>query len=161
MFVHLTPEKNLKTVLRNGISRMRKRANTVTGIYAMPVTRNFFVSHQWLRELKRRGVGSIVGIYFRIPDEEIVSVGHYGQAHQDMTAAEAVNLMLNAENREGFEVIIPRRVEAKEIHRFKSIPQVVGWRYYPGANGKKPCCCPYCQYGQYGGRKLREKDEVR
>lgn len=161
MFVHLTPEKNLKAVLRNGLSRLRKGADIVTGIYAMPVTRNFFVSHQWLRELKRRGEGSIVGIYFRISDDETVLVGHYGQAHQNMTAAEAVALIMNAENKEGFEVIIPRRIEAKEIHRFKSIPQVVGWRYYPGANGKKPCNCPYCQRGQFGARKLREKDEIR
>lgn len=161
MFVHLTPEKSLKAILRNGISRLRKGANAFQGIYAMPVTRNYFVSHQWLRELKRRGEGPVVGIYFRVSDDETVLVGHYGQAHQEMTAAEAVALMMNAENKEGFEVIIPRRIGAKEIHRYKSISQIVGWRYYPGANGKKPCCCPYCQRGQYGARKLREKDEIR
>jgi hypothetical protein len=44
MFVHLTAEKNVKAVLRNGISRLRKpiqRASGVSGIFAMPVTRNF------------------------------------------------------------------------------------------------------------------------
>src|SRR5262245_55365147 len=121
MFVHLTPEKNLKSVLRNGISRFRKRADQPHGVFAMPVTRNFFVSHQWLRELKRRGQGPIVGIYFRLPDDEPVWIGHYGQSHQQMTAAEAVALMMNAENKEGFEVIIPRRIDAKDIHRFKTL----------------------------------------
>ena len=160
MFVHLTPEKNLKAILRNGISRLRKQPNQPHGIFASPVTRNFFASHQWLRELKRRGQGAIVGVYFRVPDEEIVWVGHYGQAHQQMTAAEAAGLMMNAENKEGFEVVIPRKIEAKEIHRFKAIPQVVGWRYYPGANGKKPFCgCLYCQRGNYGAKRLREAYE--
>jgi hypothetical protein len=161
MFVHLTPEKNLKAVLRNGISRLRKRSDQPHGIYAMPVTRNYFISHQWLRELKRRGRGSIIGIYFRVSDDETILVGHYGQAYQQMTAAEAVALIMKAENKEGFEVIIPRRIDAKEIHRFKSIPQIVGWRYYPRANSKKPfCSCSYCQRGNYGARKLRERYEA-
>jgi hypothetical protein len=40
--------------------------------------------------MKRRGQAAIVGVYFRIPDEEVVWVGHYNQAHRRMTAAEAV-----------------------------------------------------------------------
>ena len=79
----------------------------------MPVTRNFYVSHQWLRELKRRGQGVITGIYFRIPDDETVWVGHYDQAHQSMTAAEAAATILATEPSEGFEVIIPRRSHAQ------------------------------------------------
>jgi hypothetical protein len=51
--------------------------------------------------MKRRGPGSITGVYFRIPDEEIVRVGHYNQSHQQMTAAEAAALMSGSENREG------------------------------------------------------------
>lgn len=159
MFVHLTPEKNLKSVLRNGISRLRKPANRPQGVFALPVTRNYFISHQWLRELKRRGQGVIVGIYFRISDEETVWVGHYGQAHQEMTAAQAVEVMMNPENKEGYEVIIPRRIEAKEIHRCKAISQLVGWRYMPGSNGKKPCGCSYCQRGNYGAKRLRKEWE--
>ena len=110
MFVHLAPEKRVKSILRNGISRLRKHKAGVQGVFAMPVMRNFFVSHQWLRELKRRGQGAIAGIYFRIPDDEIVWVGHYNQAHQSMTAAEAAATILAAEPSEGFEVIIPRRI---------------------------------------------------
>lgn len=160
MFVHLTAEKNLNSILRNGISRLRKKTDQPSGIFAAPVTRNYFASHQWLRELKRKGQGSILGIYFRVPDDEIVWVGHYGQAHQEMTAAEAIGVMMSAEQKEGFEVIIPRKITAKEIHRYKTIPQVVGWRYYPGANGKKPFCgCDYCQRGQYGAKRLREQYE--
>ena len=159
MFVHLTPESRVKNIRRNGIGRLRKLQNGERGIFAMPVTRNFYVSHQWLRELKRGRSGPIVGVYFRIDDGEPVSIGHYNQAHQSMTAAEAVAAIMSSESPEGFEVIVPRRIEASEIHRVRELPQVVGWRYYPQAHGRKPCGCPFCQRGQYGARKLREEYE--
>jgi hypothetical protein len=158
MFVHLTSEKNQKAILRNGISRIRKQANRPHGIFAMPVTRNYYVSHQWLRELRRRSESNIIGVYFRIPDAETVWVGHYNQAHQQMTAAEAAALIA-AENQEGYEVIVSRRIDKKEIHRIKNLRQVTGWRYYPGAHGRRPCGCPVCQRGNYGARRLREDYE--
>lgn len=159
MFVHLTPEKRVKNILRNGISRLRKFSNGARGIFAMPVTRNFYVSHQWLRELRRRGSGLIGGIYFRIDDSQMVSIGHYNQSHQTMTAAEAVASIMYSDSPEGFEIIIPRRIEASEIHRVRELPQVVGWRYYPQSHGRKPCGCPFCQRGQFGARKLRKQFE--
>ena len=159
MFVHLTLEKNIKAILRNGISRIRKQSNRPHGIFSMPVTRNFYISHQWLRELKRSGGNAIVGVYFRIPDEEMVWVGHYHQAHRQMTAVEAAALMTTTENREGYEIIVPRKIERNEIHRVKNLPQIIGWRYYPDAHGKRPCGCPFCQRGSYGARRLREEYE--
>jgi hypothetical protein len=158
MFVHLTPESRLRLIRRSGISRLHKPiGGRPGGVFAVPVTRNFYVSHQWLRELKRRNAGPVAGVYFRIPDEEVVWVGHYGQAHRMMKAAEAVAMFLTGENREGYEVIIPRRVGASEIHRTRRLPQVVGWRYHPGSHGKKPCGCDFCQRGQYGARRLGEE----
>jgi hypothetical protein len=159
MFVHLAPESRVALIRRNGIGRLRKGiGERPDGLFAMPVTRNFYVSHQWLRELKRRGQGVVAGIYFRISDSESVWVGHYGQAHRKMTAAEATAEFMAAENREGWEVIIPRRVEAKAIHRVRSLPQVVGWRYSPGAKGKPPVCtCRYCTRGEYGSARLRAR----
>ena len=71
MFVHLAPESAAARIRRSGISRLRKAAGGVPGgAFAVPVTRNFFLSHQWLRELKRRGAGPIVGVYFRLGDDE-------------------------------------------------------------------------------------------
>ena len=159
MFVHLSPESRVSNIRRNGISRLRKLANGQRGVFAMPVTRNFYVSHQWLRELKRKGGGSIAGVYFRIDDDEVVSIGHYNQAHQQMTAAEAVGAVMSTPSPEGFEVIIGRKILASEIHRVRELPQIVGWRYYPTSHGKKPCGCPFCQRGEYGGRKLRDEYE--
>ena len=159
MFVHLTPESQIALIRRNGIGRLlRAWGDRPGGLFAMPVTRDFQVSHQWLRELKRRGQGAIAGVYFRIPDDQRVWVGHYGQAHRPMTAAEAVAEFSASDNREGWEVIIPRRVDAKEIHRVRSLPRVVGWRYAPGAKGKPPfCTCKYCTRGEYGAARLRAR----
>jgi hypothetical protein len=157
MFVHLTPESSATRIQRNGIACLRKPfGERPGGIFAMPVTRNFYVSHQWLRELKRRGGNTMVGVYFRVPDDEVVWVGHYRQSHRSMTAAQAAAAFMGAENREGWEVIIPRRIAAREIHRVRTLPQVLGWRFFPEAKGKPPyCTCKYCTGGEYGAARLR------
>jgi hypothetical protein len=77
-FVHLTSESDLARIRRDGINRSRRtRLELPRGVFAVPITRNFFISHQWLRELKRCSGGMVAGIYFRIPDDEPVLVGHY------------------------------------------------------------------------------------
>lgn len=158
MFVHLAPETRSSLIRRNGVRRLRKAFHTsARGVFAVPVVRNFFISHQWCRELRRRSKGQIVGIYFRIPDTEGVWVGHYGQVHRQMTAARASAEFMQAVDRQGWEVIIPRPIDSSEIHRIRSLPQVVGWRFLPGAKGRIPCTCRFCTRGDYGARKLRER----
>ena len=49
LLVHIASEKDIGSIRRAGI-RIGQGRN---GLYAMPVLRNFMVSHQWLRELKR------------------------------------------------------------------------------------------------------------
>jgi len=155
MFVHLAPESSIPLIRRNGIRRTRKTVGSITGgVYAVPVTRNFYASHQWLRELKRLHPGSLAGIYFRIPDDDQVWVGHYQQHHEWMTAAEAVGTFTEAEDAQGWEILIPRRIEAAEVHRVRSLPQVIGWRFSPTSKGKKPFCnCKFCNRGDYGFSK--------
>jgi len=159
MFVHLAPESRVARIRRNGIGRLRKaRGDFPGGVFAVPVTRNFSISHQWLRELKRLHPGPFVGVYFRIPDEQQVWVGHYNQSHRWMTAAEAVETFMTADDAQGWEVVIPRRIEASELHRVRTLPQVVGWRYWPGSNGKKPFCnCRFCNRGGYGFSRRLER----
>ena len=126
MFVHLTAESRLPRIRRSGISRLRKAAGVShEGVFAVPVTRNFYASHQWLRELKQRNQGPIAGVYFRIPDDQPVWVGHYGQSHALMTAAEAVALFMQSDDPMGWEVVIPCRVDANQIHKIRLLPQVM------------------------------------
>lgn len=159
MFVHLAPADRVDAIKRNGIRRLRKASPAhPAGIFAVPVTRNYYISHQWLRELKRRGVRTFVGVYFRIPDDTMVWLGHYGQTHRAMSAAEAVGAFLTAEDRQGWQVVIPRRVEPKEIHRIRAIPKLLGWRYSPAAKGTVPFCgCDFCARGQYGAAERRRR----
>jgi hypothetical protein len=159
MFVHLAPESRIAQIRRNGIARLRGAIGAYPrGVFAVPVSRNFYASHQWLRELKRRNQGPLVGIYFRISDDQPVWLGHYGQAHRLLSAAEAVAQFPAAGDPLGWEVVIPRRIEASEIHRTRRLPQVVGWRFHPKAKGKPPyCTCKFCTRGDYGAATLRKR----
>jgi hypothetical protein len=159
MFVHLAPESQVGRIRRNGIGRLRRATgSTPRGVFAVPVTRNFYVSHQWLRELKRRGKGPIAGVYFRMPDEEQVCMGHYGRVHRWLSAAEAAAEFTASDDAMGWQVVIPRRIEADEIHRTRRLTQLLGWRYFPGAKGKPPfCTCRFCNKGEYGAAKLRAR----
>ena len=162
-FVHLAPDKYRDSIRRNGIKPRRLHSwiadDVAQGVFAMPVTDNFYVSHQWLRELKRRGQRTILGFYLRIPDGQPVLIGHYSQHHRHVTAAEAVGEVFDAEQTEGFEVVIPRKVAPHEIFRINALPQVVGWRYYPQAKGRKPCGCPFCTKGDIKSKKIRKAYE--
>ena len=159
MFVHLALQSRVALIRRNGIRRLRRPTRDFPGgVFAVPVTRNFYLSHQWLRELKRRNRGPIAGVYFRIPDDEKVWVGHYNQVHQWMSASEAVEEFMAAEDPRGWEVVIPRRIVPDEIHRTRELPQILGWRFSPGAKGKPPyCTCRFCIRGDYGAKRLRER----
>ena len=159
MFVHLTPESRVALIRRNGIRRLRRPSRDFPGgVFAVPVTRNCYDSHQWLRELKRRNQGPIAGVYFRVPDDERVCVGHYNQGHRWMSASEAAGEFVAAEDANGWEVVIPRRIEASAIHKTRPMRQVIGWRFFPRAKGKPPfCTCKFCTRGDYGARLLRER----
>lgn len=159
MFVHLTPESRLAPIRRNGIGRLWKgTASRPGGLFAVPVTPDFYVSHQWLRELRRWRPGRMAGVYFRLHDDEPVWVGRYNQDHRRLSAAEAAADFMREGDRLGWEVIIPRRVTAGEIRRIRSLPQVVGWRFFPEAKGKPPrCTCKFCIRGEYGANRMRER----
>ena len=150
MFVHLAPEKASKAIRRTGIKPSEKRtlpdgSRLPSGVFAMPVVPNFYISHQWLRELKASGSRTIIGVYFRIPDDEVVLIGHYNLNHREVTAAEAIRIIMHTEQAEGYEVIILRKIQPSEVHKIRHLPQVIGWRYYPGAHGNPPCGCQVCQ----------------
>jgi hypothetical protein len=161
MFVHIADARKQRSLERSGIIPAGRKAQPGWGVYAMPVLPNYFTSHQWLRELKRRGCKTMVGVHFRIPDREAVVVGHYNKAHAAMSAARAVRVIMEAPDPRGYEVLIPRKITPAEVHAVRSVSQVVGWRYYPDAHGKYLCGCPVCvPPGSIKSRKLREAFET-
>lgn len=185
IFVHLASHRSLRSIRRSGIRLVKRGGGRARGVYALPVTRNFQVAHQWLRELRRHGGGTMLAVYFRLPDEEAVEIGHFGGPYVETTAAEAAATMLEAErldpaaaraadsrskavrygrrlpsSPEGFEVVIPRAVSPSEILRVKGLPQVVGWRYRPGANGTPPVAFMEAERGAWGLRRLERRVEA-
>ena len=160
MLVHLTSQRNVSRIRRHGIAP-QGRAVGLRGVYAMPVLQDYYASHQWLRELRQFGPRLIVAVCCRILDPEPVMVGHYGKPHVLLPARQAVSVIMEADSPLGYQVIVPRRIQPAELTAVRRVPQVVGWRYYPGAHGHQPCPCPVCTAGQYGGRKIRARQASR
>ena len=125
-FTHLAPARDEPAIRRGGI-----RPTTIaegSGVFAMPILPSFFASHQWLRELKRQHAGPFVAIDFVIPDGEEVLASHYSRERGRYAANEAVGVIMRAEDPRGYEVIVPRKIEVKDLRRTRRVPQVVGWR---------------------------------
>jgi hypothetical protein len=153
-FVHIADARHRSLIARNGIRGGRR------GVFGLPVTRRFAVTHQWSRELKRRGVRSLVCIQFRLPDDERVSVGAYNGEKLWMTAAQAASTVEDHTAPTGLEVVVPRRIQPKEIVRIYPAPKLVGWRYYPDAKGRRPFChCRYCNRGEIRAKRLIRDDD--
>ncbi len=157
--VHLTAESNVKHILRSGIKAQPGGVNGVKGVYCMPVLQNYYASHQWLRELRQGGGRNrmaMIAVDFRLHSDEAVLVGHYAQPHVETTVSQAAKVIMSAQDPMGFEIFLPRSVKRDEIHKIRSVAQVIGWRYSPTAKGTKPfCTCEYCIRGTFGAKKLR------
>lgn len=160
-FVHIADERDASSILRTGLKLPRKAklvpGDRPVGVFALPVVPNFMLSHQWVRELKKRGFKVAVGVYFRIPDDEPVWAGLYNEAKLAMSAAQATSRLL-VEGALGFEAIIPRSIRSKEIRAVRPLPQTVGWRHFPAAHERGIFCgCEYCQRGEIKSRGIRER----
>ncbi len=137
LFVHLSPENQIEKIRKSGISVSKVHYKKIKkGVFCMPVINDFYSTHQWLRELRRFNKKNIVGIYFNIPDEEIVWIGHYNEEPNQMKASQAIKMFIEIENKMGIEVTIPRKIKASEIKKIKNLPQIIGWRYFPESHGK-------------------------
>ena len=140
LFVHLAPEKAVRSIRRVGL----KPGRYSKGVFALPATPDFYASHQWLRELRRFTPGSMRAVYFRLAGDAPVLFGRYGGPHREGTADEAVAALMQAEDKLGAEAIVLQPVAARAITSIRALRQVTGWRFYPGAKGRKPCGCPGC-----------------
>jgi hypothetical protein len=153
--VHLADEREASNIKRSGIKIGKYRQ----GIFCMPVLQNFYLSHQWLRELKRRGVKTFIGVYFKVDSKTKVFAGKYNTEHKHIELGQAIKELQTLDDPLGYEIIIDRKIEAKEVEKIKSLPQNVGWRYKPRANGQRPCSCDYCIRSSIKANRIREKYE--
>ena len=159
MFVHIADERDVASIKRSGLRLARSVERAGAGIFALPVISNFLLTHQWVRELKRQGFRTAVGIYFRVPADQIVLVGQYNDQKLPCTAAEAASRFRSVA-KFGFESIVPRSIVSREIQAIRSLPQTLGWRYFPDAHAKGIFCgCEYCMKGQFKSRKIRDRWE--
>jgi hypothetical protein len=149
MLVHVTAAKLEPRIKRSGL-----RADY--GIYAFPVLPSFTLTHQWTREILKWKRQPMIGVYFRVPDDEVVRFGRYGAVMRTLPAARAVSEIRKAPDPRGFQIILDRSVKVSELVRITALRGVLGWRHKPDAHGKKPCGCPGCvSRGEPGGRALR------
>lgn len=149
MLVHVTAAKLEPKIKRSGL-----RAES--GVYAFPVLPSYTLTHQWTREILKWKRQPMIGVYFRIADEEVVQCGRYERASRKLPAARAIGEVRNEPDPRGFQIIIDRVIKPSEIARITPLRGVTGWRHKPDAHGKKPCGCPGCiGRGEPGGRALR------
>lgn len=158
--IHLADANNAERIKQGGI----KTGKLLRSVYCMPVLPDFYASHQWLRELKASGVKTLVAVYFKVEDEsEMVYIRKLGGSHRRMPLSDAIKEIWESEIKEGYELLLERKVEAKDIIRIKALPQNIGWRYAPDSHGTTPCNCEYCLHGRIKGRRakrrLDEKEE--
>ncbi len=153
ILVHLADERDAQRILKNGIKPGKYRS----GIYCMPVLPDFYITHQWLRELKRNGVKTYIGVYFRVPSSQMVFAGKYNEEHKYITLGQAIGEIMHMHDPLGYELIIDRKIEPAEISKIRTLPQTIGWRYKPGSKGTKPCTCDYCIKSSIKANQIRKR----
>lgn len=160
--VHVADSRDAAAILRSGLALPKRRLRDLEsesrkhGVFAMPVIDDFLLTHQWVRELARRGYRSAVGVYFRLPDDELVWAGRYN-GEKRLCSAAAAAAELRSQRLLGYEVIVPRAVRAAEVNAVRPLP-AVGWRFHPEAKGQRPFCpCKFCTRGEIKARRLRSR----
>jgi len=108
----------------------------------MPQLRDFSLSHQWLRELRRWHDERMVAVNFRLPSVEPVWVGRYNESHVLLPLGEAIKRL--ASSPLGQELIVPRSVGRRQIAGVRDVTQLVGWTETPDKEKRFDCLCPAC-----------------
>jgi hypothetical protein len=129
-FVYVTSEKSVRTIRRCGIAAKPMPAAIPSGVYAMPVVAASYETYTWQQELHHKGQRNFCGVYFQIPDDEVVWISLYNEPHYPTTAAEVLSLLTERLVNNDFKVIIPRSILKSEIRQIRYVPQGT-WPSYP------------------------------
>lgn len=154
-FIHLADAKLTGRIAKTGILAADTRIDGIRGFYCTPVSLDFYRTHQWLRELKRRGIKTFQAVQFELTPNTLVWIGRYNGEHVKVTAADAAKIFHQHQDGLGLEVIVPKSVSNTSIKRIYTPPQVTGWRFKPEAKGEKPFCgCRYCNRGEINAYRV-------
>lgn len=148
--LHLAPASKERAIRRAGLSGRRARVADESGtvlvlsraVFAMPVVPSFWTSHQWLRELRRWHDERMVAVHFRLPDDEPVHVGRFGEAHRLLPAAAAARWVMD--HPDGAQVVVARSIARRDVVAVRATPQLVGWTGKPDGGGMGSCVCIVC-----------------
>jgi len=152
-FLRIVDGRKAGHVASRGLA-LSRLGDGLRALYCFPVLRDFAMTHQWSRELRRCGQRHLACVQFRIPDEEPVQIGTYNGEKLTMGAAAAVATVLEHQQPVGLEVLVLRSVRPAQIMRIYPAPRLVGWRYHPKAKGMLPCHCSYCNRGEIRAQRL-------
>ena len=115
----------------------RGKIQTIPIVYAMPVSTNYVISHQWIAEISRcYRHQPVSAVYFELPDEYPVYFGHFAGVKTKATAVEACGYFYQKIHSEdintliGFEVLIPCDFLGN-IKKVKHHLKRTGWRLDP------------------------------
>ena len=98
-----------------------------------------------------------MAVYFRLDDNEVVECGPYWEAHRVLPAVEAVRLFRQQPDPQGWEIVVPHSIAPRDIHKVRTLSQVLGWRYSPRSHTRPWCNCPVCvSRGEFNSSKKRE-----
>lgn len=148
--VHLARASLERTFSRAGIRGARWEISAADGqperldraVFAMPVLRDFSITHQWLRELRRFHGERMIAVHFTVPRTEVVWAGRYGQPHALLPAGEAVARVMA--DPAGAEIVVPRAIGRRAIVGIREVTQLVGWTEVPPDVRNIDCVCVAC-----------------
>lgn len=164
--MHIAPENEARDIARRGIRATRWAPDPQNHpehdrvVWAFPVLESYTLTHSWSRELKRWGRSTLAAFTFRVPDDDPAYVRHFSNPVVLSTASEAAGIVRSAADPRGYEILLPRRVEAAEIVRWRVLPRAIGWRYWPKAKNSpmRLCDCPCCvPRGEVRAKRYRER----
>jgi hypothetical protein len=146
--LHLAPATLEHRIRRSGLRGRSWTLPTTDGpqaydeaIFAMPVTADIQVSHQWLRELRQwRGGVRMAAVVFRMDSAEPALFGRYGQPRRRGTLGEAVRGLM--EDPWGSELVLHGPIPASAVVSIAVPRQDIGWTGGPGQH--VDCTCPCC-----------------
>jgi hypothetical protein len=148
--VHLARASNVRTIERAGIRGGTAAVLDVSGrasrieraVFAMPLVRDFSVTYQWLRELRRWHGERMVAVHFVLPSDEQVLIGRYNGPHERLALRDAARRALRSPM--GSEIVVMRSVRRREVIAVRQVTQLVGWTQVPEPGAKLDCLCVVC-----------------